>query len=64
MKEQTNELKPCPFCGGKAELMQWKTQEWDERRELQEVICTQCYARSNPYMPPEAVKHWNRRAYE
>ena len=61
------ELKPCPFCGGKA-VLSHKT-EWDEKCSY--VYCTTCSIRtagvpvSSEYSSDEkAVKVWNRREGE
>ena len=50
----SNELKPCPFCGGKAEL----------KNDLQDrVVCTDCRA-NGPYFltSNDAIEAWNTRA--
>ena len=51
------ELKPCPFCGGEAEL-------WDNKLEYSfySVICKECDCMT-PYSVTrgEAVEVWNRR---
>ena len=52
----TAELKPCPFCGGDAEFVQYSPLQWS-------VECTSCKARV-------AIKHskygaavaWNKRS--
>ena len=62
---ENNELKPCPFCGGKAALTVLETGV--------SVICWKCRARTAERMdslmfsePSHAVqdviKKWNRRA--
>ncbi len=53
------ELKPCPFCGGKAEI--W-VEQWEKRRTYG-ASCTQC----DVCLPlkktsAEAGRVWNRRA--
>ncbi len=68
-----NELKHCPFCGGKAEI---RTTYYElETKDVPistYVRCTRCFARTNEYLykntdltginpPEEAVKAWNRR---
>lgn len=57
-----NELKPCPFCGGKAKL----THEADISSF---VICTICRTSGNHFIKKfdrssddEAVAWWNMRA--
>lgn len=47
------ELKPCPFCGGKAKLM-YAPDVW--------VECTSCGAQSRMCaMPETALERWNVR---
>lgn len=48
------ELKPCPFCGGEAELYN------DEG--LWKVQCEDCEASTGQYyMPENAIAAWNTR---
>lgn len=50
------ELKPCPFCGGEAEIVM----SGGDRR----VECKKCGARSDWYdTEAEAIAAWNRRNY-
>lgn len=61
-------LKPCPFCGGKAELNYERIQGEDKGFWAQ-IICCVCHGRSGgtwagSYNAAERkeVKAWNRRA--
>jgi Lar family restriction alleviation protein len=56
-----DELLPCPFCGGAAELYQDKGQAGAEAVWL--VYCDRCLAQG-PDKPKrdQAVKAWNSRA--
>lgn len=50
----TKELKPCPFCGGKAEIIKDEMHVW--------VHCTNCDSDTDLYqIQKEAVAAWNRR---
>ena len=53
------DLKPCPFCGGAAELKIVPSQGGDRYR----VACTECGASTWPRIiaPRNAEKAWNRR---
>lgn len=49
------ELKPCPFCGGKAQM------NYDGERKL--ILCSECLIRTESYKTYEAARDvWNRRA--
>lgn len=53
-----NELKPCPFCGGKARRYYGHT-------DLYGVVCKKCAAKIYGYgSKASATKAWNRRASE
>ena len=50
------ELKPCPFCGGKAEFFE------DEFFCRYSVVCTECGAGTDTYgVERDAMDAWNRR---
>lgn len=50
------ELKPCPFCGGKAELDSVGCTLWC-------VVCSKCEAASGYSDEEGAVRLWNRRVF-
>ncbi|WP_407310947.1 Lar family restriction alleviation protein [Desulfosporosinus sp. SB140] len=57
-------LKPCPFCGGKAEIRTYHRHDEDEYS----VWCTSCYKNKlislNTFSYPnkeDAIATWNRR---
>lgn len=65
-------LKPCPFCGGKAERIEARI---DDDKKTYSVICTNCMTGIfRPRMKgmewfaykteQEAIKAWNRRTDE
>ena len=52
----TDKLKPCPFCGGEAELIKG----WCELDNY--VMCLSCRIRTKPMNTKEsAIKKWNTR---
>jgi len=60
------ELKPCPFCGGKAEL--YESEAYNLKTETKEkdirwfVMCEQCTALTCGALKKKAIEAWNRRA--
>ena len=53
------ELKPCPFCGGKAD---WFVLEKMNNEKLYYVECSYCFARTGYYFTEyEPIKEWNKR---
>lgn len=59
----TDELKPCPFCGGKARVEDDQNPTIRFVPDYYWVLCMKCGAASE-YMKREkaAIKRWNRRA--
>lgn len=59
--EYEKELKPCPFCGGKAKMVVY-TNYNDDNDYV--VNCTRCDATVPIWheTPEEAAQCWNRRA--
>ena len=62
--ERMSELKPCPFCGGEAELVEhevvgYQTDFYVECVTSECIMCMGglCYPTEN-----EAIEAWNRRA--
>lgn len=58
-----DELKPCPFCGSKAELKRWWT-GLGISRYTNRVQCTnkKCRCNSGDWkIKPKAIAAWNRR---
>jgi Lar family restriction alleviation protein len=56
-----NKLKPCPFCGGDAEV---HITEKSEPAHYCEIVCTSCGARTArhlDYLINVATYEWNRR---
>lgn len=55
-----SELKPCPFCGGEAEIL---TAESMHGGNLYGVMCDCCAGRADVYdTEAEAIEAWNTRA--
>ena len=53
-------LKPCPFCGGKAD---YYCEEYDSADKGYNVECEKCEARTATYDTPEqAIDAWNKRS--
>lgn len=61
----TYELKPCPFCGGQADISidPETVVDTEGRRWAYTVVCNKCCATSGlTYLPEKASEAWNRRA--
>lgn len=56
------ELKPCPFCGGKAKLKSYESKELP-LFILYWVTCSKCFVKttSKLYSEVEAINKWNMR---
>lgn len=64
--QELNELQPCPFCGGEAELLTLPTRPSQERKPLYAVACFNQNCEMSPNTPPtedkeDAIDLWNRR---
>ena len=58
-------LKPCPFCGGEAEINvdHEAVEDTEKRHWAYTVVCNRCCATSGlTYLPEKASEAWNRRA--
>ena len=57
-----SELKPCPFCGGKAKLRHYTSGTF-KKTTVVYVECCVCRIRTPVEFEPECVEEaWNRRA--
>lgn len=54
LSEREEELKPCPFCGGKADICETSS-TWSF------VSCYECSAEIRGDTKAEAIEAWNRR---
>ena len=54
------DLKPCPFCGGEAQM---QYHEFDGYERTYGVICVDCMVQFDTFflLEEEAVKAWNSR---
>ena len=58
MKEN---IKPCPFCGGKAEI-EYEENDFAVKDDWVKVQCTECGGNSGWYLSEEqAINAWNKR---
>lgn len=60
-----NNLKPCPFCGGQADISvdHEAVKDTEGRRWAYTIVCNRCCATSGlTYSPKKARDAWNRRA--
>lgn len=56
------DLKPCPCCGGKADLDSYPGSEWTGSGTYHCVRCSVCYVRTCDFSSANrAVETWNRR---
>lgn len=53
------ELKPCPFCGGKARIMMEEEDLPDE--SFHNIYCTSCGVQFWTKSKTDAIEAWNRR---
>jgi len=69
-KKSAKELKPCPFCGGKAELI---TNYINHKKTFFYVLCIECNAAAKEYSDnvvfnkagkEQAIAAWNKRGVE
>lgn len=56
----SDELKPCPFCGGEAHIdgTTWRPSDGEE---VAWVVCKLCNAYGPTFPVKEAIAAWNRR---
>ena len=63
MRSQTIELKPCPFCGGRAHIA-WYAEDFVRNAKHGDVLCVeceQCGIQTLPDTKEELIKFWNTR---
>lgn len=59
----SEELKPCPFCGGEAKTK--SSVDVFGHEGFFSVLCRKCYVRTGCYeTEAEVIEAWNRRADE
>ena len=60
--KMNDKLKPCPFCGGKAEMNKIEYEYYGEDVAKYYVECFSCCSSSDRYLTDRlAVDAWNRR---
>lgn len=61
--KHNEQLKPCPFCGGKGEIHQAPINfRLGIEDEVYWVQCRNCFAKAgNSYSEEKAISGWNRR---
>jgi Lar family restriction alleviation protein len=55
-----SDLKPCPFCNGKAEYSDGKFEHYG--LDTPHVFCQDCYVRNFTSTKEKAIKAWNTRS--
>lgn len=56
----SKELKPCPFCGNDAEILEL---EYKEQQKVYGIRCKSCFCKTGYYTSKSGVREaWNRRA--
>lgn len=69
-KQMSDKLKPCPFCGGEAEIKNFDGYHRYANGVVDFIQCKKCGGRTREYythikteidMRQEAIKAWNRR---
>ena len=55
----SEELKPCPFCGGPADVM-----TFGEKNQYCTISCCACHAKINRNGKAIAIRDWNTRVKE
>lgn len=60
MKEQ---IKPCPFCGEKAEIESWSPSDGYQRNDWYwKISCNQCNLEMIEVQKEDVIRQWNTRA--
>ena len=61
-QHENYELKPCPFCGGKAKVYSMKRHWWTKKNLYSFIVCESCHAMTYYQNVLEnAIQIWERR---
>ena len=62
MQDRDAELKPCPFCGGEAELFSYYSNKDFLTSKLYVVFCKNCLCQTDKYsVEKRVIESWNKR---
>lgn len=60
--KKASELKPCPFCGGEAELVHWRNQNsWNTEYGIACTCGILLQGAEKTFTKEEAIEAWNTR---
>jgi len=67
MQDRDIKLKPCPFCGGEADVDTYYSNNgfFDKPTKIYKVFCQDCLCQTDEeYIKDKAIKVWNTRVQE